>query len=177
MILMIATLGVLLINNRILVYLFGGDFRQAVSYTPILMVAASILFYSNYFGPIFSSVQKSKTLMTTTFAGTVVNIVLNMILIRLWGIYGACIATLVSNAVVSISRICLSRRIYLFTIDWKTFMIGWFFLMIACIATLFVGKYAEAIDGLLIVFTFIMYKSHLQSAFEQIKQRLKGKIA
>ena len=174
MLLVFVTLGVLLINNRIVVMLFGGDFKQAVRYTPVLMLATSALFYSNYFGPVFSSVQKSKVLMLTTLAGMLVNALLNYVFIMYWGIFGACLATLISNVVVSVSRIVLAKRIYTFEIDWALFTLGWLLLLAAFFATLFAGGLAEVILLGIIALALLFYRKNLGGMVQLIKQRIKG---
>jgi len=173
MMLVLVTIFVLLINNHVVVLLFGSEFRQAVMYTPILMIATSTLFYSNYFGPIFSSVKKSKLLMQTTLTGTVINVVLNYLLIARWGIYGATAATLASNTVISFLRMYLARKIYPFKVDWFILAVGWGLIIFSCCSAMMAGEKAEVYILCALIFAVIIYRKELKVIISQILHKLK----
>ena len=173
--LVIVTLGIMMVNNRILVILLGDDFKIAIKYTPILMMATSVLFYSNFIGPVFSSVQKSKSLMYTTLIGTIFNVILNYYLICNIGILGACIATFISNTIVSVLRMILARKIFYFYVDWFRFLIGWLFIICACIATMNFENYSELIILGLIFCYLVINKKNLKDLVNQIMKSVRGK--
>ena len=112
--------------------------------------------------------------MLTTLAGMLVNALLNYVFIMYWGIFGACLATLISNVVVSVSRIVLAKRIYTFEIDWALFTLGWLLLLAAFFATLFAGGLAEVILLGIIALALLFYRKNLGGMVQLIKQRIKG---
>ena len=75
-------------------------YREAYMYIPILIIATYYNNMSGYFGGIFSAYKDTKIMGTTTIIAAVVNLVVNILLIKFIGIYAAAISTLISCMVV-----------------------------------------------------------------------------
>lgn len=86
----------ILINVPLARLLFAKDFFQAWSYSSTLLLSGLFSSLSSFCGSIFTAVKKSKIFATSTVFSAIVNIILNSILIPLWGVQGAVIATAVS---------------------------------------------------------------------------------
>ena len=75
-------------------------YKEAYMYIPILIIATYYNNMSGYFGGIFSAYKDTKIMGTTTIIAAVINLAVNILLIRFIGIYAAAISTLISCMVV-----------------------------------------------------------------------------
>lgn len=101
---------IMLFNNILSKILFRNDFYEARLYAPILLLAVTFSGYSYFMGSIFSAEKESMKVMKSTALGAATNLVLNIVLIPLFSIYGAAIATMISNLVMMVYRTCVLYR-------------------------------------------------------------------
>lgn len=91
--LFIGAAGLILVTKGVAYVLYAKDFFEAWTITPILVLAYVFSALAQYLNSIFSASKKTKTLMYSSFAGAMVNIILNIILIPRFAGNGAAIAT------------------------------------------------------------------------------------
>lgn len=132
--------GMLLICSALIVFdkiiakiLFAKDFYIAWKYAPILIISSFFGAISGYLGGIFSAAKKSKIYAKTTSVGAIVNIILNFLLIKDYGAYGAAIATLVSYIIVWIMRLKETNKIIKLNINIKLDVICYVLLILQAI--------------------------------------------
>lgn len=94
----------IVVNKLICKLLLKDNFFLAWKFVPLLLVAATFGCISTYFGTFYNAIRNNKMLMVSTLVGAGVNIVLNFILIPLFGGMGAAIATAVSYLVIMAIR-------------------------------------------------------------------------
>lgn len=78
---------------------------DAYQYIPILIIA---LYYGNmagFYGSIFVAFKETKVIGRSTIVGAIINLLINILLIKFIGIYAAVISTLLSNYIVNFYRI------------------------------------------------------------------------
>ncbi len=88
----------------------GNSFIEAWKLVPILVASAGFSAISAYYGSLYGALKKSVNNMATTFMAAIVNIVVNYIFIRLYGIWGAIIGTITSYVFISYLRMFDIRR-------------------------------------------------------------------
>ncbi|MDE5899327.1 MAG: lipopolysaccharide biosynthesis protein [Treponemataceae bacterium] len=91
--------------------LYANDFYGAWRFVPFLLVASVFGAMSGYLGGIFAAVRDSKSFAVSSAAGALLNIVLNVVLIRLVGAMGAAAATLASYTLVWVMRMRRAKKI------------------------------------------------------------------
>lgn len=85
--------------------LFVNDsFMESYIYVPILLLAMIFSNLSEYFSGILIAYKNTKTIGITTIISAVINIIINLVLMRKMGIWAASISTLISTCVVYILR-------------------------------------------------------------------------
>lgn len=102
---MISLCGGLISSNYFLFsYIFDQRYYEARLYSPILV--SSVIFGSLtlFFGGIQISLKRTKENGVTTMTGALVNVVINMALIKYIGLYAAAISTIVANIVITLIR-------------------------------------------------------------------------
>ena len=115
------TVGAFLILTSKIIgsFLFRGEFQIAWIYTPIYLTALVINTMSSFAGSIISAGTDTKPLFTSTLAGATLNLVLDIILIKLMGIYGAGIATAISYILIVTMRMKAVKKDFNLLIDYK----------------------------------------------------------
>lgn len=106
-----ATLGIFSVANIIIPLMFGNEFMPSVS---ILMTSAPlvvILAVGNLFGSsILVAVGKEKYLFYSTLIGAITNMIMNSILIPVYGGNGAAAASVVSELIVMLTQRFYSKK-------------------------------------------------------------------
>lgn len=81
------------------------NFFDAWVYTPYLITAIIYSSLSGCIGGILAAKKKTKIYAASTFVGAIINIILNVILVKSIGVIGAAVATLISCVFVYTIRI------------------------------------------------------------------------
>lgn len=109
-ILVILCSGLVLFNIPIAKILFAKDFFVAWKYSSVLLVSIVFSALSGFLGSIFTAVKDSKIFAVSTVISAIVNCILNAILIPMWGIQGAAIATAISFFLIWFIRLICTRK-------------------------------------------------------------------
>ena len=88
----------------------GRDFADAWRYVPLLLVAAAFYSVGSYYGSMYGALKKSVNNMITTFVSAAVCIVITVVSVPRVGVWGAIAGTLISYAVLMVSRFFDVRR-------------------------------------------------------------------
>lgn len=118
--------------------LINESYYKAIYYVPILLMATYFANISGFYGGIFTAYKDTKIMGTTTVAAAIINLAINLILIRWIGIYAAAFSTLIANLAVYIYRKRKVKRYIQLNENWKSSIIA---IIIACI--IFILFYSE----------------------------------
>ncbi len=109
--LFIGASGLILVAKGIAHILYAKDFFDAWRITPILVLAYIFSALAQYLNSIFSASKRTQTLVYSSLAGAMVNIMLNIILIPRFAGSGAAIATCVGYMTIWIVNMKNTRNI------------------------------------------------------------------
>lgn len=109
----------LIFNIFIATILYSNGFFIAWKYVPFLLVGTVFNGIALFEGCIFTAVKKTKDVSITTIMGTLVNTLLNFILIPVIGATGAAFATMVGYSSIWIVRTFQLRKIVRLKVDWR----------------------------------------------------------
>lgn len=98
-------------RNIIIVTLYGKDLLPAADYLIILSLVAIPFFQKPLFEKIAFSFNAQKQICLIYISGFCINIILNLLLLPLWGINGVSFATFLSEVFVVTWSIVMSRRL------------------------------------------------------------------
>lgn len=85
-------------------WIIGVDYHSSYKFIPILLYANLWSILINLIGGIYVAKKKTKEIAITTLISSILNIVINLIFIKVWGLYAACISTLVAYMAMGIYR-------------------------------------------------------------------------
>lgn len=91
--------------------LIRGDYSKAYIQMPILFIAALFSSVSSYLGGIYIAHKKSKEIGITTTCAAMVNVLIDLLLVKKIGIYAASLSTVISYFVLVIYRMIDVQKI------------------------------------------------------------------
>ncbi|MCH1982937.1 oligosaccharide flippase family protein [Ruminococcus sp. OA3] len=103
-------LGIICCSSLLFEILIGINYRDAYPHIFILLLAVFFNSMCSMYGGIFIGFKDSKTTGITTILGAVVNLIVNLCLINVIGLYAASVSTLVSYLVILFARMKVSER-------------------------------------------------------------------
>lgn len=80
--------------------LYAKDFYEAWQFVPFLLMSSVLNSASGMLGPILSAKKDSKSMMWSAIIGAGTNIILNIVLVKIMGIQGAAIATVICSYII-----------------------------------------------------------------------------
>lgn len=163
-----ASLVMLVLKPFMSVYV-GPDFVQSWMFVPVLLLAAIFSTFANFFMAFYKSTKKNFREVIATGLGAIINIVLNLVLIPLIGIQGACVATLVSQLLMALFVIYDTRRFLAFCIDFKKFFIALFIVLIqGCY--LVIGSNSFGVSVAAIACLIVLFRNDLKNVILLVKR-------
>ena len=125
-------------NKMIALVLFKKEFFLAWKCAPLLLVSFVFGSSAGFLGCIYSAMKKTRITSITVMCGALINIILNMLLVRRYSIIGAALATLVSYLVVFIIRYLVILKKYKINISIKRECLMYSVLIIQAIIAVYI---------------------------------------
>jgi len=94
------SVAVTALAERIVQIVYGAAYVQATTALQVLIWAHALEFFNPFFGRVLFSMDRQRLVLMAAVVGTGVNILLNLVLIPVFSLTGAAIATLVSAGVI-----------------------------------------------------------------------------
>ena len=113
--------GILSVTFFLYSYIFDAKYASGIPYTPVLLTAAIFASIMQFFGGIQIALKKTLENGITTVTGAVVNLAIDLILIRFVGLYAAAVSTLAANMVTANLRQYRLKKIIRFRLERKTY--------------------------------------------------------
>lgn len=85
--------------------LVASDYNEAWRFSPFLIIGMVFAAFSSFLGTNYVAMKKTNGALKTTIVGAGINIILNFVLIKIIGMNGAALATMISFAVTWIYRV------------------------------------------------------------------------
>jgi len=89
--------GGIILAPKIIDFIYNSDFNPAIFAFQILIVMAGITFLGDPFEKILIATNQQKKIFYIAVVGAITNIILNFLLIPLYSLYGAALATLITH--------------------------------------------------------------------------------
>ena len=154
-------------------YYVAAEYYIAWRYTPLLLMAAAFSATSSYYASMYSALQKSVNNMLTTLTAAVMNIILNFILIKRYGVCGAVTATAVSYFVMSeIRKADVGRYIHIKI--YKTYSLNCILLIVQAILVSLAWHTVAVSAATVLLYLFVNQKQIRRIAVD-IKHRKRSR--
>lgn len=84
----------------IFTYVFAKEYLSSMYYIPILLLATVFLSFSQFFSGLLMAKNKTKSIGKSTIFSAIINISINLLFIKYFGLFIACVSTLVSYLIM-----------------------------------------------------------------------------
>ena len=130
MIVIIISFMITLFSKEAIIILLDPKYRNSYKIIPIIALSYLIMEITSVFNMMIYQNKKSVALMTIILFSACFSIVINFILIPVYGAYGAAFATLISFIIVLILTWRYAQKCYYVPINWKPIILLIFSLII-----------------------------------------------
>ncbi|WP_283720803.1 lipopolysaccharide biosynthesis protein [Clostridium perfringens] len=110
----------------------GSNFDNSWRYVPFLLLASIFSTFTNFFAALYKSAKNNMKEVTCTFIGSIINIILNILIIPKLGVMGAVISTLIASFFMASFSIYDTRKFFKFFIDFKKLFSSILLLLLQC---------------------------------------------
>ncbi len=132
----VAAAGLILVCKFIMMIFVDELYFEAWRYIPILIMATIFSCFVSFLGSIYMVEKRSIVTLITMLAGAGSNIVLNLLFIPEFGVYGAALATVASYLIVFIIRAISTRRYVKLRLNVIKMIINLILLTILCLVVI-----------------------------------------
>lgn len=161
--LVFCTIGIIFIIKPLIEILISNNYGEVWKFVPFLLIATLFNNYASILGVNYLVLKNSKGVLKSSVIAMVVNIVLNIVLIPKYSIYGASVATIISYVFLFLIRKIDSSRLIRLNLGYKFYLINIIPLIMFCILLLNIKEYQKyfLMGVLIIVFLVLEYKKIL----------------
>ena len=156
--------------------LIGNEYLTSYSYIPILLYANSWNIMISLIGGIYIALKKTKEIANTTIVSAIINLLINIIFIKIIGLYAACISTLIAYFVMSIYRHIDCKKYIDLKINYLKIFI--FTIIFGLSMTLYIinNIYLNILNLVFVlIYSCIINKDLLKKSFEIAKNKTKNR--
>ena len=174
-------MGLLLVSSLLIIFgeavvkiIADENFYDSYIYIPILSIGTLFLCMSQFLGSLYAVNKKSQYYFYTSFWSSITAVVLNFLLIPLYGIYGASFSLLCSYFVYMIARLFISRK-YVKLHNYSFYLYQLFGLFLISMAVWINISTVYICLGYLIFESFLLYKQRvvMMSLFAYVRKTIK----
>ena len=157
-------------------YLVNDHFSAAYEYIPVLLTAALLQSVSSLFGSVYFAFKKTKKASTTNILAAALNIFINLLFIRLIGLYAAALSTFVAYFVAVLIRYHDMRETIHLRIDGKYLL-----LELLAYAAVIAGYYLNhpVLSGIIFLFSllycYLRNRNTFFGLYAMLQRKLRGK--
>lgn len=105
------------VSKILLNYNNHPEYSKAYVYTPVLVLSVLMMCFNLFFSSIYTASKHTKNSFWTSLVAMILNVVLNVILIRIYGVHGAVAASFISYIACYLIRVVDARRYIYFKVD------------------------------------------------------------
>jgi O-antigen/teichoic acid export membrane protein len=154
--------------------LVATEYFEAWKYSPFLILSMVFASFSSFLGTNYIAMKKTNGILKSTILGAVINIVLNCVLIRVIGMNGAALATMISFLITWLYRVFDTKHFVIIEYRVKTLGLSIVLLVVYAIWLVLGYKYEMIIGSIVfLLITALNYKEIL-NALKKIKGVLKS---
>ena len=154
--------------------IISGEFVQSWRYAPFLLLSAVFSSLSGFLGSIYTASKKTIGALISTSIAASINIVLNITLIQMIGIYGAAIATVLSLIILFYIRSNGTKKIININYQKKRLIILFFINSIQILCLLIINSLLISLFVQIILVIFICFIN--RDEFKKLKDILWKKV-
>lgn len=153
-------------------FLIGKEYVESFNYIPLLVLATFLSCIMSFLSSVYIATKSTKKLANISIISAVINVIVDLLLIKQLKLYAACISTIVAYLVVLIYEYCDIRKIIKFNISKKN-LVMFFFVFIAVMTIYYVNiVWLDVVCLVLcICYSLLINKEYIKIVFKSIKSK------
>lgn len=169
-VLFISTSLLITFTRPLFKYFIGANFMDSNLYSPLLCTATVISCISTFLAVSYIVSTKTKGAFTSTLIGAILNIIVNLLLIKSQGILGVVIGTIVSYMAVCLIRIKDMKKYVDMDFDYFRTITSMIMLLFFSFMYIYLTDIQTVVIGTFLTFIIsILYKKEIMSSITLIK--------
>jgi O-antigen/teichoic acid export membrane protein len=153
-------------------FLINSKFADAYDQLPFLMFGSLLHMMGSLYGAIYIALMKTKEIAKTTIVAGVINIIINLLLIKHIGLYAASIATMISYFVMTLWRHFNINKYIKIKLDFSFILLETVLSICSCIVY-FIGNYYIKFIMLIFIIIITIYTNlDLVKSFLELFKRI-----
>ena len=164
-----------LLAKPVIAIFLGDAYIEAWKYSGILLTATLFHALALFWSAGFHGAKQTTSILSTSIIGAIINVILNILLIKFIGLYAVAISTLVAFLVTWIMRVRAAKKYFSISFNYRD-MVGLFLLIIlAGIIPFWVGTKGLVASLLINIIIFFTYNRNvLAYVWNELVVRLKN---
>lgn len=153
--------------------LINGDYKEAYYQMPILFIAMLCSSMSSYLGGIYIAHKSTKSVGITTVIAAIINVIVNLVFIKLIGITAASISTLISYFILMLYRMKDIKKIETINYKYGKILIITFLLVVMVIFNYINRILFDCINMIIgILVAVLINKNMIKGILSNIKRKI-----
>lgn len=153
--------------------LINSSYNEAYNYIPLLIVASLFELFASILSSMYVSLKLSGKIAISTIIAGLINVGINLLFMKKYGIVIACISTICAYAFLSVYRIIDISKYIKLKLDIKKY----FYIVIALIILIFLYQYNSILISIISIigmalFTMIINKEIVYAGWKKIQDRI-----
>ena len=155
------------------VFDLGESYRVGFNYIPILLLGNIFNILVSLLGGIYIALKMVKQVANTTIISAILNILINLLLIKKFGLYAASVSTLIAYLIMAIYRYIDIKKYLKIKLNFKKILVFFIAFFISSVLYFVNNLYANILNLLFVTtFCIILNKSFLITVFYKVKNKL-----
>lgn len=167
-------IGIIACMPFIFPLLINSEYNDAYNHIPILMIAVFFQALQGLYSAVYVALKKTKEIAKTSILSAVINILVNLMLIKFVGLYAASISTLVAFLVMCVYRYFDIKKYRDFSIYKRNIVLALFVCALNCATYYSRNKIAQFIVLVcVIMYSFALNNSIILSIIKVFKRKIR----
>lgn len=150
----------------------GESYRVGFNYIPILLLGNIFNILVSLLGGVYIALKMVKQVANTTIISAILNILINLLLIKKFGLYAASVSTLIAYLIMAIYRYIDIKKYLKIKLNFKKILVFFIAFFISSALYFVNDLYANILNLLFVIaFCIILNKSFLITAFYKVKNK------
>lgn len=150
--------------------LLNDSYVGAYYQIPILYIAMFFYSLSDFYSGIYVAIKKTKMIAKTAFIAAIINLVIDIALIKFIGLYAASISTLIAYLIITLYRGIELKKYYKIRYNYKQILLYMILILISCVLCNINNYYLNIINIIYAIICFIiMDREYINIVLKKLK--------
>ena len=154
--------------------LIGKNYYDSYEYIPVLLYANVWHVLISLIGGVYVARKETKKIAITTIISAIINLIINIALIKYIGLYAACLSTLISYMSMALYRYFDIKKYVNIKLDFKKLLLFSLIFLSSTFIYMYSNIYVVSINLLLVLlYSFMINRKSIKLCVDMLKEKVK----